>query len=90
MKLLRLLGTAGPHIPFHFHALTLSAICTGIFVLLSAGDLGPLSPMLLCMGIYVIFFGLVAELIVGVRKLAGWIAEQSRVPAPSYGEQESA
>jgi hypothetical protein len=87
MKFLRLIG-AGPH-PF-FHTLTLATICTGIFVLLTAGDLGPFSPMLLCIGIYVIFFGLVAELIFGVSTLAGWIADRRRKPASPYGEQESA
>ena len=70
-----------------FHAQAIAAASTGCAVLLTAGDLGPLSPMLLAFGFYTIFFALTAELVFGLRKLAACVARK-RLHLPACGSQQ--
>lgn len=57
-----------------FHALTLACALTGGIVLLTAGDLGPLAPLLLAMGLYLTLFAVLAESALGLRRIAAALA----------------
>ena len=71
-----------------FHASALATVATGGTVLLTAGDLGPLSPMLLAIGLYLIFFGVVVEAAFALRAVAGRLARR-HLQAASIKAQQS-
>lgn len=62
-----------------FHAAVIAVAVTGAIVLVTAGDLGAFSPMLLALGFYAICFGLIAEGVFGLRKLASYAARRRLV-----------
>ena len=59
-----------------FHTLIVAAVATSAGILATAGQLGPVAPVLIAAGIYLLFFALVAELVFwsrrGVAALVRW------------------
>jgi hypothetical protein len=69
---LHLLSQPGERI--QFHAFAIAFILTGVFMVLTASDLGAMGPLVISLGLYAMFFGVVAELLLGVRLLIARIA----------------
>ncbi|MGF6483547.1 hypothetical protein [Paraburkholderia sp. JPY419] len=62
----RLLGSVaapGRHTALHVSVVTL--VATAVFMMLTAGDLGPLAPLIIAASFYVIFAAVVIELVLG-------------------------
>jgi len=63
----------GKHIVFHSAALAI--ITTGIVMLLSASELGPVSAFIVPLGLYAVILGVFSELFFGVRSLISVCAQ---------------
>lgn len=61
MSTLEHLSPPGKHLAFH--SMALATLLTGILMLLTAGQLGPVQMFVVPMGLYTVFAGLVAEII---------------------------
>lgn len=66
------LSQPGERIQFHVCIATL--ILTGVFILWTAADLGAMAPLVISIGLYAIFFGILAEVLLGLRLLIARIA----------------
>ena len=59
-----------------FHVCITALILTGVFMLWTAADLGAMAPLVISMGLYAIFFGILAEVLLGLRLLIARIAHR--------------
>lgn len=59
-----------------FHAIVLALILTGTFMILTASDLGVMAPLVISLGIYIVIFGVLTEMLLGFRVLITRIANR--------------
>lgn len=64
-KIILSLETPGKYLVFHISAM--SVILTGIVMLLSASELGPVAAFIVPLGLYTVILGMCVELLFGLR-----------------------
>lgn len=74
-KLLVFLGARGRHTAIHVTAFTLLA--TAAFILFTAGDLGPMAPLVIAIAFYLVFAAVAAELALGLTAMTRSIARRT-------------
>lgn len=57
-----------------FHAVLIALLLTGVFMVATASDLGAMGPLVISFGIYVMFFAIVAELLLCLRLCIAYLA----------------
>ncbi|NUX59580.1 hypothetical protein, partial [Paraburkholderia youngii] len=62
-RLLSAVAAPGRHTALHASVVTL--VATAVFMMLTAGDFGPLAPLIIAASFYVIFAAVVIELVLG-------------------------
>ncbi|MGF6960888.1 hypothetical protein [Paraburkholderia youngii] len=62
-RLLGAVAAPGRHTALHASVVTL--VATAVFMMLTAGDRGPLAPLIIAASFYVIFAAVVIELVLG-------------------------
>ncbi|AQH06146.1 hypothetical protein A9R05_44965 (plasmid) [Burkholderia sp. KK1] len=73
-RLLSAVAAPGRYTALHAGVVTL--IATAVFMMLTAGDLGPLGPLIIAASFYVIFAAVVIELVLGLISLGRWLARR--------------
>jgi len=74
-KLLVFLGARGRHTAIHVTAISLLA--TAAFIILTAGDLGPMAPLVIAIAFYLVFAAVTAEIALGVTTMTRSIARRT-------------
>lgn len=59
-----------------FHTVMLALALTGLFMAFSAEELGSAGPVIISLGISVVFFALISELLHGLLFFAGFMARR--------------
>ncbi|CAM2198486.1 conserved protein of unknown function (plasmid) [Paraburkholderia kururiensis] len=73
-RVLRVVATRGRHTALHAGVVTL--IITAVFMMVTAGDLGPLGPLIIAASFYAVFAAVVIELVLGLFALGRWLARR--------------
>lgn len=74
-KMLVFLGARGRHTGIHVTAFTLLA--TAAFIIFTAGDLGPMAPLVIAVAFYLVFAAVAAEVALGVATVSRSIARRT-------------
>ncbi|MDF0506758.1 hypothetical protein POK33_39075 [Burkholderia cenocepacia] len=74
-KLLIFLGARGRYTTIHVAASTLLA--TAAFIIFTAGDLGPMAPLVIAIAFYLVFAAVAAEVALGVTAATRMIARRT-------------
>lgn len=74
-KLLVFLGTRGRYTSVHVAACTLLA--TAAFIIFTAGDLGPMAPLVIAIAFYLVFAAVAAEIALAIAAMARMIARRT-------------
>ncbi|WP_058035193.1 hypothetical protein [Burkholderia pseudomallei] len=65
-----------------FHVVVVSLLATAAFIMFTAGDLGPMAPLVIAIAFYLIFAAVAAELTLGVAGAIRILARRALRRAP--------
>jgi hypothetical protein len=58
------------------HAAVLTLIATAIFMMATAGEMGPMAPLIIALSFYLVFAAVAVEAFLGLFSLGRWFARQ--------------
>lgn len=58
------------------HAAVLTLIATAIFMMATAGEMGPMGPLIIALSFYLIFAAVTIEAFLGLFSLGRWLARR--------------